>query len=143
MWEQQGPEREARADRKKSGHRLGVHRKANKMTRHQKSTETNQAAAPTWLAVQVRQNGQTRKCCGNPISDDGDGFRREGWLMPNEGTALSSLLLPQREPPTEDVNPGHGREGCQFITSLFQHPDFDMRPAGRFSHWVHNQVATW
>ena len=43
----------------------------------------------------------------NLIGTDGEGF-----LLVD---ALWSLLLPQREPPTEDVNPSHGREGCQFI----------------------------
>ena len=37
-----------------------------------------------------------------------------------------SLLLPQCESPTEDVNPGHKREGCQFKLQLFQEPELDM-----------------
>ena len=62
MWEQQGREmrlaaRGARAVRRKSGHRSGIYHKTNKLSHHQKSTETNQAATPTWLPVDVRQNG--------------------------------------------------------------------------------------
>ena len=48
-------------------------------------------------------------------------------MEPNEGVALWPLLLIQREPPTEDVNPSLGREGCQFTTQLFQHPESDVR----------------
>ena len=76
--EQRLAARVARADRRKSGHKLGTHRKANKLSRHQESTETNQVAAPTWLAVKVRQNGKSLKVgCGNLIGNDGKGTSGE------------------------------------------------------------------
>ena len=56
--------------------------------------------------------------------NDGEEFSRDCWLKWNEGAG--SLLLPQREPPSEDVDPSHGREGCQFINHLFQHREIDM-----------------
>ena len=59
---------------------------------------------------------------GTLISNDGEEFSKDCRLKPNDGVAIWSLLLfPQLEP-TEDVHPSHGRECCQFITQLLQHP---------------------
>ena len=33
-------------------------------------------------------------------------------------------MQPQRKPPTEDVNPTHKCEHCEFISPLLQHPEF-------------------
>ena len=65
-WEQQGcvtwlAARGARADGRKSERKQRVHRKENKLSRDRKSTDTNQAAAPTWLAAEVRQMGKSCK----------------------------------------------------------------------------------
>ena len=75
MWEQEGrgtrlAGREARADRRKSGHRLGIHRKANKLSGHQKSTETNPSCNADLAGCGSETEWANLKVgCGNLVSN--------------------------------------------------------------------------
>ena len=60
---------------------------------------------------------------GKLISKKSEGVSTSCLLKQVEVTSLQ-LLLPQRVPPTVDVNPSHGCESCQFKAQLLQHPEF-------------------
>ena len=126
-WEQQAREmqlaaREARAVRRKSGHRSGIHRKANKLNRHQKSTETHQAATPTWLAGTFRE---WVAATWLPLAAR-ESVGTAGWSRMRESPCIRCCCLNANRR-QKDVNPCHGREGCQSTAQLIQHPEFDVR----------------
>ena len=94
MCEQQGREtrlvtREARADRKKWGHKLGISPQGERAEpppeEHRNKPSCNAVLAgcgseTEWEVLQVG--------CGNLISKDSEGISRECGLEPNEGVAL-------------------------------------------------------